>query len=205
MPKEKFYAVKVGRVPGIYPSYTECYQQIKGISNAIHGSFPTTEEAEAFIRGDLSLSNLRLLAPEGKHYDIFTGGSFVPSAPFTDARYSSAFVVYEADSLIHIGKAEGTDKESAIKHQGITGEVEAVIKAVTWAEGLNVPITIRYSFTGIINWLSGDWKAKDKLAQGYVEFIKAREGWVKFNKVDSPSDIDKHDKAKKLAREILDK
>lgn len=152
--KKKFYAVKVGRVPGVYPSYPECYQQIKGVSNAIHGSFPTIEEAEAYLQGAEETEKDPSPIPEGTHYDIFTGGSFKEGNFFSDVRYSSAFVVYETDKLIHIGKAEGTDKEAVTENHGITGEIEAVTNAVIWAEGQGIPsITIHYSFTGIAEYL----------------------------------------------------
>lgn len=50
MSKEKFYAVKKGRIPGVYSTWEECQQQVKGFPNPVFKSFPTIEEAEAFIR-----------------------------------------------------------------------------------------------------------------------------------------------------------
>jgi len=195
--KEKFYAVKHGRVLGVYKTYTECQQQVKGFSNAVYRSFATQEEAEAFIREYPSQT------PEGKHYDIFTGGSFTEGHMFMEPRYSWAFVVYEAGRLIHKDSAKGMDKESVKNHQGIVGEIEAVIKAVTWAEVQTVPITIHYSFAGIADWVLGAWKVNDKFSQRYVEFIETRKEWVKFNKVSAHSGIEGNEKAKKLARKVL--
>ncbi len=45
----KFYAVKVGRVPGIYPSWDACKKNIDGFSGAVYKSFKTKAEAESFI------------------------------------------------------------------------------------------------------------------------------------------------------------
>lgn len=92
-------------------------------------------------------------------------------------------------------------------HQGNTGEVEAVIKAATWAEGLggSPSITLHYAYSGIANWVSGDWKANDKSSQGYVEFIKARKGWVSFSKVSTYLDKERNEQAKTLARRVLEK
>ena len=42
----KFYAVKIGRNPGIYNSWAECQQQVTGFKGAIFKSFKTKEEAE---------------------------------------------------------------------------------------------------------------------------------------------------------------
>jgi len=47
--KSKFYAVAVGRQPGIYSTWDECQSQVKGHSNSRFKSFSTVEEAESFI------------------------------------------------------------------------------------------------------------------------------------------------------------
>lgn len=46
----KFYAVKVGRRPGIYSTWAECQKQILGFSGAKFKSFTSRKEAEEFIR-----------------------------------------------------------------------------------------------------------------------------------------------------------
>ena len=45
----KYYAVKNGRVPGIYNSWAECQKQIHGFKNASYKSFTSRKEAEEFI------------------------------------------------------------------------------------------------------------------------------------------------------------
>ena len=46
MAKKKYYAVQVGRIPGIYGTWDECKAQIEGVSGAKYKSFPSLEEAE---------------------------------------------------------------------------------------------------------------------------------------------------------------
>lgn len=46
---EDFYAVKRGRIPGIYTSWKECEEQIKGFSDAKFKRFRTKELAEDYI------------------------------------------------------------------------------------------------------------------------------------------------------------
>ena len=48
MAKKNFYAVKAGRVPGIYKTWAECEQQTKGFTGAKFKGFVTQPEAEAF-------------------------------------------------------------------------------------------------------------------------------------------------------------
>ena len=47
----QYYAVKVGRSPGIHLTWEECRKQVDRFSGAIHQGFDTLEEAQAFIRG----------------------------------------------------------------------------------------------------------------------------------------------------------
>jgi len=49
--KPKFYAVAVGRTPGIYLTWSDCESQVKGFTNAKFKSFPTRKEAELFAYG----------------------------------------------------------------------------------------------------------------------------------------------------------
>jgi ribonuclease HI len=46
--KKKYYAVKVGKTPGIYETWEECSANVTGFPGAIYKSFGTIEEAEAF-------------------------------------------------------------------------------------------------------------------------------------------------------------
>ena len=47
--RRKFYAVRRGRIPGIYHSWDECERQVKGIYSEFK-SFHSLEEAEAYLR-----------------------------------------------------------------------------------------------------------------------------------------------------------
>ncbi|XP_054719127.1 uncharacterized protein LOC129228471 [Uloborus diversus] len=49
MPKPGFYAVKVGRKPGVYTTWAECEAQVKGFPNASYKKFLTPELAKEFI------------------------------------------------------------------------------------------------------------------------------------------------------------
>lgn len=48
--KNKYYAVKVGRKPGIYTTWSECNKQVNKYPRAVFKSFSTLEEAEKFAR-----------------------------------------------------------------------------------------------------------------------------------------------------------
>lgn len=48
----KFYAVRTGRVPGVYSNWDEASAQISGWPKPKYKSFPTKFEADAFVRGE---------------------------------------------------------------------------------------------------------------------------------------------------------
>ena len=55
---KKYYAVRQGRVPGVYTTWADCEKQVKGFGWAIYKSFPTEAEARAFVEDSgLSLSD----------------------------------------------------------------------------------------------------------------------------------------------------
>lgn len=49
MAKKKFYAVKVGKIPGIYGTWSETEEQVKGFPGAVYKSFSTEEDAIRYI------------------------------------------------------------------------------------------------------------------------------------------------------------
>lgn len=55
----KYYAVKKGKVPGIYFNWNDCKAMVDGYQGAVYKSFKTIEEAE-------NLLTERKLLPERK-------------------------------------------------------------------------------------------------------------------------------------------
>lgn len=48
----KIYAVKQGRVPGIYLTWDACEKQVKGYKGAEYKSFKDVKEAEKYVFGE---------------------------------------------------------------------------------------------------------------------------------------------------------
>lgn len=64
----KYYAVKVGKIPGIYTTWKETLPLVAGYPKAIYKSFPTLAEAEKFISGNEIISD--------NYVEVYTDGSF---------------------------------------------------------------------------------------------------------------------------------
>ncbi len=74
-PANFFYAVRRGRCPGVYNTYSECKQQIEGYSNAIFRKFPTLEEAEAFVKNQpLIRPTSTVSQPDDKYVHVWLIG-----------------------------------------------------------------------------------------------------------------------------------
>ena len=57
----KFYAVKKGKVPGIYTSWDACKSMVHGFPGAVYKGFATRAEAEQFLEEKIMrLSTVRL-------------------------------------------------------------------------------------------------------------------------------------------------
>lgn len=50
--KPKYYAVRKGHIPGIYNTWDECNEQVKGFPNASYKKFDTPEEAKNYLIPD---------------------------------------------------------------------------------------------------------------------------------------------------------
>lgn len=93
--KTFFYAVKEGREPGIYLSWSECEKQITGFFGARYKKFPTKEQAQAFIDDvELPIPTME----EDERIIVFTDGA-CPNNGKDNARASYAVVFPHYPSL----------------------------------------------------------------------------------------------------------
>ena len=66
MAKTKYYAVKVGKNMGIFQTWAQCEEQIKGVSGAQYKSFTTLEDAERYIQTPLTEETVKEEKPKRK-------------------------------------------------------------------------------------------------------------------------------------------
>lgn len=197
--KRKFYAVKVGRNPGIYQSWSECEEQVKGFSGAIYKSFASMEEAEAY------LSNIS----ENK---VETGKEDAEAVAYVDGSYDDSKKVFAAGVVIFwndivkyfSGKSDDVD---LIEMRNVAGEIKASEYAMQYCLENNIHrLDLYHDYEGIAKWCTGEWSAKKKGTQDYRDFyesIKDRLG-VNFIKVKGHSGDKYNDLADKLAKEALE-
>ena len=200
MPKQKYYAVRRGRTPGIYLSWAECQRQVTGFPGADFKSFPTEDEAE------------RYLHPK-QQWEDRSGSDSAEEEPdnyaFVDGSYNAATGVYGYGGfLIHQGQREilqgsGRDEEMASMHN-VAGEILGSMAAVTKAAELGLPnIVIYYDYMGIEKWALGEWKRNKQGTIGYYEFMQEMQQIlrIRFVKVKGHSGVEGNEEADCLAKE----
>ena len=226
MAKTKFYAVKNGRVPGIYSTWRECEEQIKGFSGAIYKSFATLEEAESFMsdsgnkkrnpnngiltEGPISTEDFNLMVNDRiaslKEDEVI---AFVDGSYNVEEEKSAfgAIIICSGGNRNMLYKAFTKNLgEDFIALRNVAAELEGVKEAVNWSITYKMKkLTVYYDYEGIEKWATGAWKAKKELTKNYVAFIqeKMQKIDIEFIKVLAHSGIELNEEVDALAKNAL--
>ena len=222
MPKKKYYAVRVGRNPGIYGTWDECQKQTDGFSGALYQSFSTFEQAEQYLLAAIT-GDTDAVGDADNHSTDF------------NAQIDSAIVNLEESEVIAFvdGSYDATEEKSAfgaiifshggtrdilykaftkqlgeefISLRNVAAELEGVKEAINWAIQYNkAKITVYYDYEGIEKWATGEWKANKSITKDYVRFIGEKRNSLEINffKVPAHSGVRLNEEVDKLAKDAL--
>lgn len=203
MGKVKYYAVRVGKVPGIYKSWEECKSMIDGYSNAEYKAFGSREEANAYVNNIDIVDRHKVVAHKTNTVIAYVDGSYSDLSK----RYSYGCVLITPTGEVMKKSGSGNDSRG-LKIRNIAGELQGAMYAVKLALELGYSkIIIRHDYVGISKWYSGEWKAKDEIAKTYVEYLTRLANRIKitFEKVTAHSGDKFNDIADQLAKAALEK
>lgn len=218
MTKQKFYAVRVGKTPGIYQTWSQAEEQVKGFSGAEYKSFSTEEEAIKYISFEEKKESSNILAEtsiENQKIDLeikslqdgeviaFVDGSYSLDVDGKE-KYSFGVLLITNESEDSLYKAF-VDK-AYMESRNIAGEIEGVKQAILWAINSNKQkIKIFYDYEGIEKWATKEWKAKVQISQEYSKFFdeKSKLINIEFEHVKAHSGIVYNEKADELAKRAL--
>jgi caulimovirus viroplasmin len=218
MAKKKFYAVRVGKIPGIYQTWSQAEEQVKGFPGAEYKSFSTEEEAIRYmsreeIKESESVSDETSVINEKIEQEIknLQDGeviAFVDGSHSLDAdgkeKYSFGVLLIASESEDSLYKAF-VDK-AYMDSRNIAGEIEGVKQAILWAiESNKQRIKIFYDYEGIEKWATKEWKSKVKVSQEYSKFFdeKSKLINIEFEHVKAHSGIVYNEKVDELAKRAL--
>lgn len=190
----KYYAVKKGRETGVFLTWEECEQQVKGFKGAMFKSFSSYQEAMNFL-SDTQKTNQAdgLIAYVDGSYNVKTH------------EYGYGCVIIHGQSVIE--QINGKDNHiDYVSMRNVAGEIIASEMAIRYAIEHHYPlICIYYDYEGIEKWANGIWKANKLGTQAYQNFIQdARQQIeIQFIKVLAHSGDIYNDVADELAKKAV--
>lgn len=223
MAKKKYYAVRIGKVPGIYSTWDQCKEQTEGVSGAQHKAFSTLAEAEQYIQGttetdsvitqnnievpceDLNAqveNRIAILAED--EIVAFVDGSY----DVTEEKSAFGVIIFSHDGnkdILYKSFIKGLGEEF-ISLRNVAAELEGVKEAINWAIKYNKKkIAIYYDYEGIEQWATGQWKAKKTITKDYVRFIEEKKSFleIEFIKVSAHSGVKFNEEVDAIAKNAL--
>lgn len=196
-----YYAVRKGKKPGIYKTWGECEEQVKGYSGAEYKKFPTYEEALLFVGGEVEEIKLLDESQLKENQAIaYVDGSF----DINNWTYSYGVVFITLDGKETYSGRE--DNKDLAEMRNVSGEIKGAMVAMNLAmEKGKDTLYLHFDYTGIEQWAKGSWKTNKDGTKAYKEFydsIKDKLNVV-FVKVKAHSGIEYNEEADKLAKEAI--
>lgn len=188
-----YYAVRVGRVPGIYKTWDECKKQVHGFKGASYKKFSSLIDAKNFISNE---EKKKVTEAKKDELIVYVDGSYRNS----DKSHSYGVYMYGEGEEYSFSKRFFTDSEM----RNVSGEIKGAMRAMDEAIKLGKKkIYLHYDYEGIRSWALGYWKANKEGTKFYKNFydtIKDKLD-VEFIKVEAHSGVEYNELVDKLAKE----
>lgn len=203
---KKYYAIKKGRdniedkeiKDLVVTTWDECLLYVKGVKGAIYKSFPSNEEAVAYLSENNNLKKGEDEYPEDIPH-IYVDGSYNVNT----SEYGYGVVVVHNEVIIHASYGKGFNKEC--NQRQVNGELQASLLGIEFAvnEGYK-RVVLFYDYAGVCQHATGAWERNNSLSEEYYKKINDLKEKYKieiiFVKVDSHTGDLYNDLADELAK-----
>lgn len=227
MAAKKYYAVKKGKIIGIFRDWDACKASVDGFPGAAYKGFTDLEEAKGYMEGlayEIHFTEESSVTGEsegtGRKSSTSKTGTELPDCSIPDGlvayvdgsyehsllKYAFGCVFLLPDGRIYTQNGSGTNEETA-KLRNVSGEMLGSMYAVKWAikNGFS-KIEIRYDYEGIEKWVTGAWKSKTDLTMKYSASMRewSKQIRILFTKVAAHTNVYYNEMADQLAKAGLE-
>lgn len=220
MAKQNYYAVRKGRIPGIYLTWDDASKQVHGFEGAVFKKFPTIAEAAVFMEAPVSDSPKKSPVSYKKSKKVSKRSVDLPEGPyaFVDGSFNAQTGVYGYGGFLTVNEdkyplqGRGSDPEMA-KMRNVSGEIAGAMAAVEKAEELGLKeLTLLYDYKGIEAWVHGfpekgerQWVRNKQGTRDYADFMNSpdRSVQVHFKKVPAHTGIEGNEMADVMAKDMV--
>lgn len=189
----KYYAVRIGRNPGIYHTWDECKRETMGFKGASFKKFSTREDAEAFIN---EIEEEKKESAEKDELVVYVDGSYRNK----DKSHSYGVYMFNDEEEYTYSKRFFKDSEM----RNVSGEIKGAMRAMEEAVKLGKKkVYLHYDYEGIRSWALGFWKTNKEGTIYYKNFYDSIKDKleVKFIKVEAHSGVKYNELVDQLAKE----
>lgn len=209
MAAKKIYAVKRGKITGVFNEWEACRASVEGYPGAEYKGFASEKEARAYLGDALEdkekaggQSRAEFLADEDLPQEgkllAYVDGSYEGSLK----KYAFGCVFLLADGRIYTQYGNG-DREQSLQHRNVTGEMLGAMYAVKFAmfNGFR-GVELRYDYQGIEKWVTGEWHARTELTQKYAAAMRSwgKDIEIRFTKVAAHTNVRYNELADQMAK-----
>ena len=209
MAKNNYYAVRVGKTPGIYKTWEECKAQVIGYKGAIYKGFAEKQDAEDFLRGGLSASSTDAASDNDENPQVEPSVSEITA--YVDGSFSSGksfgcgcIILKDGEVIAEISKAYEDEELATMRN--VAGEIKASELAMQYAlDNGYTSLSIYHDYQGIASWCLGEWKTNKAGTVAYKQFYDDIKDKLKvhFIKVKGHSGDEYNEIADRLAKKAL--
>lgn len=194
---KKFYAVRQGKVTGIFTSWDECKACIDGYPKAQYKGFMTRAEAERYMSGEEISTDVK---PRPNAVVAYVDGSYKVDTN----EFSYGAVIFVNGEEIEMCHAFNEPEYAEMRN--VAGEIIGAGKVMEYCIKNSIKkLDIYHDYEGIAKWCTGEWKTTKPVTKRYKEFydkVKTQLD-VRFIKVKGHSGDENNDRADKLAKSAL--
>lgn len=214
MAVNKVYAVKRGKVTGVFYTWEECRNAVEGYPGAEYKGFTSLEDARAYLGiavppGGIEPGAPRAGLPGKPERELPAAGWLLAyvDGSYEDSlkKYAFGCVFLLPDGHIYLQHGSG-DREQSLRHRNVTGEMLGAMYAVKVAMVNGYQgVEICYDYQGIEKWVTGEWRSKTELTQKYAGAMRdwGRDIQIRFRKVTAHSNVRYNELADRQAKRGL--